>query len=435
MHCRKANLPTSSHRNEGMMISSPIIPTPRRASIRLENTRAAVRPIAPFVPRRPNASGHRASLKHPQPHPGWVNHSATALTNTVASSPEAFVPRTVRDTQGSSASFAGTATTDVLDKQQGRRFADSIIERGDTASTMGLGRTNVPLSNTHPQRPVTRKPVSIYISDGCWGCEDTKAVRDKATGLCRKCELYLIPCIDWTPEEMIETPESTSPVHRELRRLSVEREVVESPTLGESAAYVHILGDYKTQNRAPPVNTIPGTSAIGMNEDYVSPPQSHFSDYTSASLSLSGTRIPRVSYDEVVPDEESEEEIQELCKFWHDIETSSRSLEGERLILHPTAKAPGNIKCVLGPPSPERLASKPAVATTGKLAVQGSSLLASRRSQRAAISFQSDNSVAMGSWLDFHSQKGSAQKWLEEPKLNTRASRPASSIYSLYLDL
>ena len=404
VYCRRANIATDSHRYKGMLTSSPVMSASRREANGLENTRPVVKPVTPFVPRRPNASNRGPSLNHPQPrnpHSRWVDHSVTPLPNTIASNPKGVVPHTERDTRGSSAKTTVT---------------DTIIGSGDTSSTKGRFAS---LPNISPQRLVTKKRASIYISDGCWGCEDVKAIQDKETGLCRSCELYLIPCIDWTPERMVETPER-------------EEEEVESPTLGESASYIHIIGSRGAWNPVPPVNTIPETSILGVKGDYVSLPQSHFSDYTSALSSSSRTRHIS-SCDKVILDEEESEEIQELCRFWYEIEKSFRSSEAEQLILRPDSETPGSMKCVLGPPSPERICSKPAIASTGKVALPKSGSLASRRSQKAAISglgFPSDNPMAMRSRMGANGQEGPA-----EPKPNTGTSRTVSSIYSLYLEL
>lgn len=423
--CRKANLTTNSHNtSEDMLISSPIFSTPHNVASTFKNTKPAVRPITPFVPRRPNASGRGPSLKHPQPHQGWMSDSVTDLTNRNS---EALVPHKGRDTQGSLASFAGAVTAAVPDRLQRPIVTDCITEVGATSSRKLLRHTDVPLPKIRPLRPNSRKLLSIYKSEGCWGCEDAKAIRDKATGLCRKCELYLVPCIDWTPEEKaVETLESTSQVHRKLRKPSTGREEEDSPTLGDSEAFVRIIGSREMQSQVPRVNT----TALGVEEDNVSPPRSHFPDYTYTSAS---SRIPHISHSKLTPDQDEgsdeEVEIQDLCKFWQELETSFRTPEGQRLTtLHPTAKGPGKMKCIQGPPTPERVSS-PKRADAAVVASRNS--LASRRSQGAAISglcVDSDSSMAMRSWIDFNDQDSS-------PELGVESPRPTSSIYSLYLDL
>ncbi|KAF8423310.1 hypothetical protein EV426DRAFT_603040, partial [Tirmania nivea] len=313
----------------------------------------------------------------------------------------------------------------------------------------------------HPFQPVTKN--SVYRKDPtlCWGCEDAKWKCDKVTGLCKRCESYIVPCIEWTPDKMVRTtmhyPQEAVPIQSTYEQRS------DSPTLGQSVTHIRISQPgAKGKGRVtlpvvyPP--TLSNSQVTTKSCEEVYQPRSHFSNTTIATFSCppsprSEEDLTGFHYDE---SRVLDREIQALCSYWNSgtvpstASGSSNYTTGrprEQVLLHPAPKAKGYIKCFKGPPSPMRLAESSPGSGLRNLTLP--TLKPRQRSQKGAISeiYQhAETKDAVGSWIDFSGcdsvsgseegeQDAMSKPWLEEgPLTNSRLSRPASSIYSLYLD-
>lgn len=327
--------------------------------------------------------------------------------------------------------------------------------KNEPLRTTGTGGTD---SNQHPCHPIPKN--SIYQKDPavCWGCEDAKSQYDKVTGLCKKCELYLIPCLEWTPDKTIQTPRTT--IHHSQGGVPIQGtygQRPDSPTIGQSATHIRISqpgAKGKGRVMLPVIypSTLPASLVTENSEygDYVSPPGSHFSNTTIGTSSCRSL----TSEDDIIPFHDNsgvlDKEIQALCNYWNSgTESSATSSSSncttnspcEQILLHPTPKVERSIRCFMGPPSPGGLTEPCPSSSPGGPTLL--SLNARQRSHKGIISgvYQHlENQDAIGdcdsvSGSDEGQQDVICRLRLEEgPLAGSRLSRPASSIYSLYLD-
>jgi len=508
VHSRPVDLAANSTKYANIRSFRPVFPP-----YCPEDNEPAIIAEAPITPIPPNLEKQlvprkQPSLKHPQPRPGWViipkipreslisprigeGGDVKGSAGTDAYSSELIV--SPGNAGPSSRSRANSYTTWCEPQESLHPGKISVLETASSPRTTRPGRTGIPLGELESPRPrgrassiaqqCTREngplqttnrtnpnqpplhPVpknSIYQKEPnlCWGCEDAKSMCDKVTGLCKKCELYLVPCLEWTPDKMVQTPRTTMQCPQEVPMQGTYGQRSDSPTLGQSATHILISqpgAKGKGRVRLPvvyPPN--PLATAHSEHADYVSPPRSHFSNTTIATSSCppsprSGDLTP-FHYDDIGV---LDKEIQALCTYWNCGTESSATSGGsdyttersrEQVLLHPGPKAKGYIKCFQGPPSPMRLAESSPGPRPGGLTLP--SLNSRQRSQEGAISriYQhAENQVGIGPWMDLsghdsigpdEGQQGVVSRpWLEESSLTgSRLSRPASSIYSLYLE-
>ena len=481
------------------------------------------RPVTPTLPPKAElaktVSGKRPSLKYPQPRPGlvdiprdsiippWIGQrpylqakglEGDASTDTFSSelpSPEIYIRQSGRvSTENVGPSSRMRTNTDTLRRQQqgsldlektlvpkavsllkARRSGRTGIPLSELGGACPRGRTNLishkcilvedaPLhradSNRHPLHPVPKNSVYRKSPTLCWGCEDTKSKCDKLTGLCKGCELYLVPCLEWTSDKVMQTPRTTMYHPQEV--LQIQRQGSNPPTLGQSATQIPISqpGVKGAALRAvyPPAlpNSLP-PAVKSDHEGHVSPPKPHFSNTTLATFSYPSSPrsegdLSPFHYDSTgIPGKG----IQALGKYWNSGTESTSAISGssncttdrprEEVLLHPAPKAKGYIKCFNGPPSPMRLAESRPSPSPGSLTLP---LLNPRQgSQKGAISgiYQhAEKQDIIGSWINFSDRDSGCednhQNAVDEPLLEeglltgSRLSRPISSIYSLYLD-
>ncbi|RPB26514.1 hypothetical protein L211DRAFT_847149 [Terfezia boudieri ATCC MYA-4762] len=220
-----------------------------------------------------------SSLKHTKSQPGWVlmpkiprkSIGQRPLTKDVEDN--ADTDAYTSELQSSRVPTGQTRANSRTILCEQKKFLNlekvSVREAVSPPTTKRSGRTGIPLSELggpHPrgranliaqqcirnladnaplqtanradsnQHPLHLDPEnSVYQNDPtfCWGCEDAKSRCDKKTGLCKKCELYLVPCLEWTPEKMVQTPRTT--IHHSQEVLPVHStcgQRSDSPTLG-----------------------------------------------------------------------------------------------------------------------------------------------------------------------------------------------------------
>lgn len=453
-----------------------------------------------------SVSGNPPSLKHPQPQPGWVVMPEipreSLISPEIGQSPQ-FQANDMEGDTGTDAyslkltspvictRYSGRVSTENAGLYSQTRANSDTNWRGQQETlNLGMisapeavsppktkrpGRTGIPLSelggphprecgnlisrqcmlaenaplqtayradsNHHPLHLVPKESVYQKGLTLCSGC-DTKSKCDKVTGLCKRCELYLVSCLKWTPENMIQTPRTMVYHPQEVvQNQSTCGQRSDSPTLGQSATHLRI-----SQPGAE------GKGKVALYVDHVIPPKSHFSNTTIATFSCpsspkSETDLSPFHYDNSgVPSKE----IQELCNYWNgDTESSATSgsrnyttdRPREQVLLQPAPKAKGYIKCFNRPPSPMRLAESGPNSRPGNLTLPP--LNPRQRSQQGAISgiYQhAKNQDVIGSWINF-SDRDSGSEEGQQDAINrasleeggSRLSRPISSIYSLYL--
>ncbi|KAF8455192.1 hypothetical protein BGX38DRAFT_1169605 [Terfezia claveryi] len=295
--------------------------------------------------------GKRPSLKQPQPRPGWVvmpkipreslisssigewpqGKVVEGGTGTETCSSELITYQAITQSSRVSSENAGPssqirANSDTIWREQGSTNLEKIsivsspktkrpsrtgILLSELGSPSPRGRANLiaqqcilenaPLqtanrtdSNQHTLHPVPKN--SVYQKDPilCWGCEDAKSKCNKITGMCKRCELYIVPCLEWTPDQMVQTP--TTPVYlpqEVIPTYSTYGQRSESPTLGQSTTRIRISqpgANSKGKTTLPAVYPpilpkSPMATAKPQCEDHISQPRSHFSNSTIETFS------------------------------------------------------------------------------------------------------------------------------------------------------
>lgn len=173
-----------------------------------------------------------------------------------------------------------------------------------------------------PRETVSLLPDQLVV---CWGCEDSNAKADRVTGICRECESYFIPCLNWSADKVMDTSRSSSRVaeggeeaqaiagnrdtkpkvlqanYLKLGSDSHERE--DSPTLGRYNPHMQRFPESSSSsiNLQPPATQylapgFPSGLGIGPGDGYT--PRSHFSKDTIVFFNDSpGASLDHFTYD------------------------------------------------------------------------------------------------------------------------------------------
>ncbi|RPB25005.1 hypothetical protein L211DRAFT_848367 [Terfezia boudieri ATCC MYA-4762] len=149
---------------------------------------------------------------------------------------------TIGGEQGSTNLEQSSVVSSPKTKRPGR--TGILLSQLGSPRPRGPANLNAPLQTDSHQHTLHSVPKnSVYQKDPtlCWGCEDAKSKCNKVTGICKRCELYIVPCLEWTPEKMVQTP--TTPVHLPQEVIPIHSNYgqrSDSPTLGQSTTRIRI---------------------------------------------------------------------------------------------------------------------------------------------------------------------------------------------------